>query len=180
MRNILILSLFAVALSVVGLNPSSVDAANNIQQKSDGTTVWTTSRRGASDQEVPVGPGMVTMLVSSISAEITGYTVMPFAGIIKKVYTVVAGTAQTGAAAVARVYVGPQNSNGRFAEVTDGSGASDLTIAQNASRGVVDSWSPNGNASALFDAGDVVAITFDGGGTSTNTGAWVSIVIAPR
>ncbi len=84
------LALVAIALMVVG-----AQAAWNIQQKPDGSTVWRNalSPSGGGLQEWPVGRVVLTFPVSQINGGISEFVVSPITGVIKAAWIAVKSVA---------------------------------------------------------------------------------------
>jgi hypothetical protein len=85
------LYLILVALLLVAI-ALPADAAWNIRQKDTGAAVWIDQN----DVEIPVGPGVLHVQLTSLSSTITHYVVSHKKGKLKKVYGVGNGSFGTG------------------------------------------------------------------------------------
>ena len=91
-----------------------------------------------------------------------GFVVVPFDGVVEKIYSVIDGATTTA------------NEVLSFA-VTGGTTMGDVTIATSSSAGDVDSLTPVANVAVV--AGDTIDVTTDGGNATTTTISTITVVI---
>jgi hypothetical protein len=182
---------FLRALFIAGLMVSPALAAENIQQNSDGSTVWVNPL----GQTIGVGSGALFVSVSNMAEPSTYYIISPVRGIIREVMTVLgqaSSTVTTGAANVVTILVAKAASQAgadgtnptvNFKQLS-GYTTVNLTIAVGSSAGQTDVMglatyaTPSRLINNTVDQYGVIAVNTDGG-NSDNREMRVMIRIDP-
>lgn len=160
-----LLAAFAVLLSV-----SVAHAGWNIQQQSDGSTVWVDDE----GNKIPVGDPGHTVHITDLSTAATAFVVSHRDGKIKKVYAIGSGTT-TGTAGIS-VGIGTGVTGTAYTPIslTSAGSAAHIEIVAGVG-GVLYTYTP-ADVNVDVNQGEVISVSTDGGSTTLSLGTVIIVI----